>query len=59
MNTEEVIDEVLELYSEWFEHMDPAESMNFLVEQLARRVVDARQEAIRHKMALKRLEIMR
>jgi hypothetical protein len=59
MTTEEVIEDVLKQYSEWFEMMDPAESMNFLVEQLARRVVSAKEEAERHKMALRRMEIMK
>lgn len=59
MTTDDVVNEVLDMYGEWLEMMEPSDAMNLLVEQLARRVVIAREEAIKHKMALKRLEIMR
>ncbi len=59
MNEEDVLQEVIQTYEEYFEMLPLGDSVNFLIDQLCRRVVMARQEAERHKMALKRLEMMK
>ena len=59
MNEESVLQEVLQAYEEYFEMLPLGDAANFLISQLCRRVVIAREEAERHKMALKRLEMMK
>lgn len=59
MNDQDVIDEINEYYSEWLEMLEPPEAISFVVDQLVRRVVQARNEAEHYKMALKRMELMK
>lgn len=58
MTADEVVEDVMNQYSEWFEMMEPPDAMNFLIDQLARRVVEAREEATQYKMTLKRRDLM-
>lgn len=59
MDEDEVLQEVIESYEEYLEMLPLPYSVNFLISQLCRRVVIARKEAERHKMALKRMELMK
>ncbi len=58
MNVEDVLNEVYHTYEEWIETLPHHQASNFVIEQLARRVVMARQQAEQYKMALKRRDLI-
>ena len=59
MDEESILLEVMKAYEEYLEMLPFPHSVNFLVGQLCRRILSARQEAERYKMALKRMELMK